>query len=478
MSLAEAAIDVPDVCWQQPPTIWGLDPLQLHDCFWASLGVCIVRPGTSSELPANPGVFLLTDARMMAVFSVRDTAEWMYWVDAPILFVRVQNHRISEYQELAQTDDHDRFVRFKRKFNAADQFRTAHMALTRDRNIAANWAQSDASGAQWRELRRRTRRIQRETRVVRGSCYSRDDQDDLDAMVMDLIRWWHTPSRIIERITQVRPQVWSMSGWDVDNSVEFVGPVWIGAGRSIPPHSTVVGPAVLWDEPALRPQPTKMPWTEIEPAVFEAAVTQRNPPRPDVRRIGKRIFDILFALVALLATLPLYPLIFLAIWIEDGGPFFYRHRRETLGGCDFACLKFRSMRKCADLQQQELAHRNLSDGPQFFLNDDPRVTRVGRFLRKHNLDELPQFFNVLFGEMSVVGPRPSPRRENQASPAWRKMRLSVRPGITGLWQISRTRRPGIDFQEWVRYDTYYVRQGNWKLDLKIIFKTILILIRA
>jgi len=91
---------------------------------------------------------------------------------------------------------------------------------------------------------------------------------------------------------------------------------------------------------------------------------------------------------------------------------------------------------------------------------------------------LPQFFNVLFGEMSVVGPRPSPRRENQAFPAWRKTRLSVRPGITGLWQVSRTRRPGIDFQEWIRYDTYYVQQGNWKLDLKIIFKTILILIWA
>jgi lipopolysaccharide/colanic/teichoic acid biosynthesis glycosyltransferase len=97
---------------------------------------------------------------------------------------------------------------------------------------------------------------------------------------------------------------------------------------------------------------------------------------------------------------------------------------------------------------------------------------VGRFLRKYNLDELPQFWNVLWGDMSVVGPRPSPHAENQYCPAWRETRLSVRPGITGLWQVKRTRKAGTDFQEWIKYDIEYVERRTFWLDLLIIWKTV------
>jgi lipopolysaccharide/colanic/teichoic acid biosynthesis glycosyltransferase len=193
------------------------------------------------------------------------------------------------------------------------------------------------------------------------------------------------------------------------------------------------------------------------------------------RRIGQRIFDIAFASLVLLLTLPIYPLIMLAIWLEDGRPFFFGHLRETVGGREFRCLKFRTMRKDADSMKAQLASGNQSDGPQFFIENDPRVTRVGRLLRKTNLDELPQFINVLRGEMSVVGPRPSPRKENQFCPAWREARLSVRPGITGLWQVSRTRRQGLDFQEWIRFDVEYVEHASWRLDLIIILKTLRLL---
>ncbi len=120
----------------------------------------------------------------------------------------------------------------------------------------------------------------------------------------------------------------------------------------------------------------------------------------------------------------------------------------------------------------QLKMKNQADGPQFYMENDPRLTRVGRYLRKYNLDELPQFWNVLVGDMSVVGPRPSPFHENQFCPAWREARLSVRPGITGLWQINRTRRAGSDFQEWIKYDLEYVENRSWWLDLKIIWKTI------
>jgi lipopolysaccharide/colanic/teichoic acid biosynthesis glycosyltransferase len=182
-----------------------------------------------------------------------------------------------------------------------------------------------------------------------------------------------------------------------------------------------------------------------------------------------------FSLIVLICTLPLSLLIILAIWIDDGRPLIFRQRRETVHGREFSCLKFRTMRRDAEQHRRELLADNQADGPQFFLENDPRCTRVGRFLRATKLDEFPQFINVLRGEMSVVGPRPSPHDENRCSPEWREARLSVRPGITGLWQVMRTRRHGLDFQEWIRFDVEYVERDSWLLDLKIIFKTILLL---
>jgi lipopolysaccharide/colanic/teichoic acid biosynthesis glycosyltransferase len=237
-----------------------------------------------------------------------------------------------------------------------------------------------------------------------------------------------------------------------------------------------VGPAVLWDDPEKRPQLEDVQWQEIEPTTPEIS------PRAEgfgVRDFpGKRIFDIAFSVLALALTLPLYPFIILAIMIEDGWPPFFTHRRESLGGREFPCLKFRSMRRDAERIKAELALENQADGPQFFIEKDPRLTRVGRFLRATQLDELPQFFNVLLGHMSIVGPRPSPRSENQYCPAWREARLSVRPGITGLWQVRRTRRTGLDFQEWIKFDLEYVEKASWRLDAWIILRTLLFLLRV
>ena len=106
------------------------------------------------------------------------------------------------------------------------------------------------------------------------------------------------------------------------------------------------------------------------------------------------------------------------------------------------------------------------------MDNDPRLLRIGKFIRKYKIDELPQFFNVLVGHMSIVGPRPSPDNENQYCPAWREARLSVRPGITGLWQVKSQRKPLTDFQEWIRYDLEYVQNNSWRLDIWIMVETV------
>ena len=189
----------------------------------------------------------------------------------------------------------------------------------------------------------------------------------------------------------------------------------------------------------------------------------------------KHALDAVIAFIALLVASPVFVLTAIAIKLESSGPVFFGHEREGKGGRVFRCLKFRTMRKDAHRRQRELYATNALDGPQFKLHNDPRVTRVGWWLRKTNLDELPQFINVLLGRMSIVGPRPSPFRENQICVPWRKARLSVRPGITGLWQICRDQRSEGDFHQWIAYDIMYVRNLSAWLDLKILLATVLTL---
>jgi lipopolysaccharide/colanic/teichoic acid biosynthesis glycosyltransferase len=126
----------------------------------------------------------------------------------------------------------------------------------------------------------------------------------------------------------------------------------------------------------------------------------------------------------------------------------------------------------ADEIQDKMRILNEVDGVHYKIDNDPRISPVGRFLRDTHIDEIPQFFNVLLGTMSVVGPRPSPEFENSHCPSWRDARLSVRPGITGLWQVCRTRQPMKDFQEWIYYDLKYSRDISLKMDLWICLRTI------
>jgi lipopolysaccharide/colanic/teichoic acid biosynthesis glycosyltransferase len=168
----------------------------------------------------------------------------------------------------------------------------------------------------------------------------------------------------------------------------------------------------------------------------------------------------------------------LAIKLTSRGPVFFRHRRQGLNGVEFDCLKFRTMVRDADALQRGLRAMNQVDGPQFKIANDPRVTKVGKWLRRTNIDELPQLVNVVLGQMSLVGPRPSPDSENQCCPTWRRIRLSVRPGITGLWQVARSEgRRVTDFQEWIYFDTQYIQGRSLWLDTQIIWQTIRLLLR-
>jgi lipopolysaccharide/colanic/teichoic acid biosynthesis glycosyltransferase len=184
----------------------------------------------------------------------------------------------------------------------------------------------------------------------------------------------------------------------------------------------------------------------------------------------KRIMDVFGAGIGLFALAPLLVLLALAIKLDSRGPVFFRQRRIGRAGELFLMLKFRSMVKDADAIKGQLRERNEAEGGLFKITDDPRITRVGGFLRRTSLDELPQLLNVLGGSMSLVGPRPLVQDEDALIEGWQRRRLAVKPGMTGMWQIFGSSR--IPMDEMVKID--YLYGANWSiwLDLKILLRTV------
>src|SRR3954465_14450317 len=221
---------------------------------------------------------------------------------------------------------------------------------------------------------------------------------------------------------------------------------------------------ILMDRVEFIPGQT-VPLFELKPPVFEG-----------IDFVVKRSFDI--AVSALLITFlsPLLLFASAAVKLSSSGPLIYRSRRRGLAGASFDCFKFRTMYEDADLLQEELEEENEVGGAIFKIRNDPRVTPVGRFLRRWSIDEFPQLFNVLRGEMSLVGPRPLPERDYQRLEDWHRKRYLVLPGMTGLWQVSG--RSELDFDELVRLDFLYLERWSVFLDLTIMLKTIPAVIRA
>jgi lipopolysaccharide/colanic/teichoic acid biosynthesis glycosyltransferase len=330
----------------------------------------------------------------------------------------------------------------------------------------------------------------------------------------------HRPHWLVEsgNLAEKQPKVWIGRNVKVPRSAELIGPLAIGDEVEIGEDAVVVGPTVIGPRSRISPgvvvrrgfvppetqvgsgsiglanviqsanhsavalMPPRM--TMERPIRLAKVIEAAGRPRPlsDFRHQAyyfiKRTMDIVGSLLFLAFTLPFYPFIALAIKINSPGPVFFSHLRQGRGGKNFKCWKFRTMATNADAIKANLMAQNEVDGPQFKIKRDPRIFAVGSVLRKLNIDEWPQFFNVLIGDMSVVGPRPSPDRENQMCPAWREARLSVRPGITGLWQVSRKREVETDFQEWIYYDVQYVKKQSIWLDIKILFKTIRVMLKG
>lgn len=207
---------------------------------------------------------------------------------------------------------------------------------------------------------------------------------------------------------------------------------------------------------------------------FKRTINQKKIDSRKLYRFTKRIFDIIMSAVALIILAIFFLIIAILIHLEDHGPAFYSQTRVGRKGKLFKIYKFRSMSEDADEKLAELKKYNEVNGLMFKMKDDPRITRMGKFLRKTSIDELPQLLNVLKGDMSLVGPRPPLLSEYKHYSDYDKQRLYVMPGCTGLWQA--TVRNNVGFEEMVKIDLDYInRQSAW-LDLKIMFLTLKIMI--
>jgi exopolysaccharide biosynthesis polyprenyl glycosylphosphotransferase len=191
----------------------------------------------------------------------------------------------------------------------------------------------------------------------------------------------------------------------------------------------------------------------------------------------KNAFSVIVSFMILVIWAPVLTVIALLIKITSNGPIFFKQKRVGLRGRTFYMYKFRTMVDNAEDMQESLMAMNEADGPAFKIKNDPRITPLGRFLRKSGLDELPQFFNVLIGDMSLVGPRPPIPSEVKKYERWQLRRLSMKPGITCTWQI-KPNRNDISFEDWMKMDLQYIDNWSNKLDLILFFKTIKTMIKG
>lgn len=350
---------------------------------------------------------------------------------------------------------------------------------------------------------------------MNGYCRTVNSLEDYYGVQMDALSEGYAAT---DGLNDIGDSIWAGSDVAISSGAYILGPVIIGKGSVINDGAQIIGPAVigegceigegslvresiLWDGVNVEKK-SKVSYSIVGSRTnVKSGTSHRNnvlvnkldigdlnvssrcefnrfsvaAGRMDRLKYGlfaffKRIMDMAIALAALAMFLPLMVLISGAVKLDSTGPVIFKQKRCGRGGKDFNMLKFRTMVVNADNMQKQFMSKKDVDGPVFKLTRDPRITRIGEFLRRTSLDELPQLINVLMGEMSLVGPRPLVMSEMKFSPSWRDIRLKVRPGITGLWQVQG--RSSSPFHNWIHYDIQYVRSQSFWMDLKILFKTI------
>jgi exopolysaccharide biosynthesis polyprenyl glycosylphosphotransferase len=276
--------------------------------------------------------------------------------------------------------------------------------------------------------------------------------DDLRAHGLDDVRW-ALPDGVLEEPAETPPPT-------VGELVSKIDCCCTEQSINVPPipdlsdHSARDSMATRSEHPA-DPSPLQVP--------FGAA--------SQWKRSFKRSLDFALALTLLVVCSPLFAVVALLVKLTSRGPVFFVQERVGLNKRKFPLLKFRTMVADAEKRIAELEHLNEASGPVFKIKNDPRITKLGRFLRRTSIDEIPQLINVLHGAMSLVGPRPLPVRDvNGFNKEWQRRRFSVIPGMTCLWQING--RNHVDFEKWMQLDLYYIDHWSLWLDLKILLKTV------
>jgi len=454
------------------PEVWGLSTRQLHDAFWRSKGVQCVRRGRRVRVQSGAELFLLIEPNQLVLFHLAGLVERLTWHNAAVTRLRLVDRLESRYSEHVVTDDEGRVQRVERRYGPHAKG-SSRVMLTASARMAELWMTARGRREGWDRVRRSVAWARIDHWKCAGETFVEGDPAQERELILDLVTRWPHPNQVVSGLEQIEPGVWHAAGDEIPGGVVRIGPLWLGRGHADLTRPCFVGPN--WTDDLLTADRVHSKGSRLkniaEVELAEEADLEAVPAKPRLYQAGKRLFDVLAASGALMMLVPVMAVVAAMILLETGRPIFFGHLRQGRHGQVFRCWKFRTMHRDAEKRAREAGLKNLADGPQVRIENDPRVTRVGRFLRDTNLDELPQFFNVLMGQMSLVGPRPSPDDENQFCPAWRDLRLSVRPGITGLWQLKRTREAGEDFQEWIKYDIQYVQQASFAFDLQILART-------
>jgi len=261
-----------------------------------------------------------------------------------------------------------------------------------------------------------------------------------------------------QQVGVLLPDTAKAGAWKVADDICSVYPV----GRDRPNCDVFVYPEDFTAHRDRTPKADTEPVGDTVPKSVESLLAQPNP-------TWKRVIDVLGAMVGLTLSLPLLAVAGVAIKLSSRGPIFYSQLREGLGGRRFRIYKLRTMQQGADENQSALRELSVQDGPAFKMENDPRTTWIGRLLRASSLDELPQFWNVLRGDMSLVGPRPLPVHESIQCAPWQRQRLSVMPGLTCIWQVNGRSR--VSFDEWMRMDQQYIRRRSLLCDVNLLLAT-------